>query len=472
MVHENKCTFKQEYYDFKTEKDEIFECKEPIKDKKFCLFHEEAYIKDISHPENKDTVITKLHERMDEYNNRNEILLCIGYYLPDVEITKEFKQPIYFNNCKFQNVDFSHTTFSGQANFSYATFSGQAYFHDTTFSDLAYFSYATFSGKAYFSDTTFSGQANFHDTTFSGQANFTNATFSNKTRFLGWFKGITKFNYITFEIPNKVIFEVEDMSKVSFINTDITGIRFSDKTSWGGKDKFHVIEEKWLDDKTIKERERPTLGGILSVYRNLRENYELRRRYDEAGKFFIREMELKRMYREVISGYTPDYKEEISEIKKNCWFRRNFSLTGIYHNISSYGESLWRPTLVGCIIVILASFFFACQSNPYLAPSISSNPTVINTNSNKPISAITNIHSPITTNSNTSSFIGLKKIGDGNQWLKASERSVADFIPLLPSSSDIKIGLIDYLIKIVGGAVTFGLIAIALRRRFERKYTH
>ncbi len=31
----------------------------------------------------------------------------------------------------------------------------------------------------------------------------------------------------------------------------------------------------------------------------LRENYEFRRKYDEAGKFFIREMELKRTYREV-----------------------------------------------------------------------------------------------------------------------------------------------------------------------------
>jgi hypothetical protein len=34
-----------------------------------------------------------------------------------------------------------------------------------------------------------------------------------------------------------------------------------------------------------------------------------------------------------------------------------------------------------------------------------------------------------------------------------------------------RIGLTDYVIKIVGGAVTFGLIAIALRRKFfERKY--
>jgi hypothetical protein len=56
--------------------------------------------------------------------------------------------------------------------------------------------------------------------------------------------------------------------------------------------------------------------------------------------------------------------------------------------------------------------------------------------------------------------------------LKAFERSIAGFIPLLPLGSNIKVGIIDYVIKIVGGAVTFGLIAIALRRRFERRYRH
>jgi hypothetical protein len=71
-----------------------------------------------------------------------------------------------------------------------------------------------------------------------------------------------------------------------------------------------------------------------------------------------------------------------------------------------------------------------------------------------------------------STFIGIDKITDPIQLRKAFERSVTDFIPLLPSSSDIKMGLIDYIIKIIGGAVTFGLIAIALRRRFERKYYH
>jgi uncharacterized membrane protein len=35
----------------------------------------------------------------------------------------------------------------------------------------------------------------------------------------------------------------------------------------------------------------------------------------------------------------------------------------------------------------------------------------------------------------------------------------------------IKVGVIDYIIKIVGGALTFGLLIIAFRRKFERKYT-
>jgi hypothetical protein len=38
--------------------------------------------------------------------------------------------------------------------------------------------------------------------------------------------------------------------------------------------------------------------------------------------------------------------------------------------------------------------------------------------------------------------------------------------------NDIKIGMIDYLIKVACGDVTFGLIVTALRGRFERKYHH
>lgn len=57
-----------------------------------------------------------------------------------------------------------------------------------------------------------------------------------------------------------------------------------------------------------------SLELVLSVYRNLRENYEFRLRYDDAGKFFIREMELKRKYREI-------KRENDTETKENGRFR-------------------------------------------------------------------------------------------------------------------------------------------------------
>ena len=185
-------------------------------------------------------------------------------------------------------------------------------------------------------------------------------------------------------------------------------------------------------------------------------------RYDEAGQFFIREMELKRMYREVPSK--EEGEEGSLEIKQNNWFRRNlFSLTAWYYHLSRYGESIWRPTVAGMVIVFLSTLFWITQSNPALEPSIPILPLHFNQ---------TIVSNSTSNNTMTSKFVGFSKIEDGAHWSKAFERSIADFIPLLSLGGDIKVGVIDYVIKIVGGAVTFGLIAIALRRRFERRYRH
>lgn len=55
-------------------------------------------------------------------------------------------------------------------------------------------------------------------------------------------------------------------------------------------------------------------------YIDLREKYEFRRQ-DDAGKFFIREIELKRKY-EVHYNDLENSKESKQEIKKNCELRR------------------------------------------------------------------------------------------------------------------------------------------------------
>ena len=68
--------------------------------------------------------------------------------------------------------------------------------------------------------------------------------------------------------------------------------------------------------------------------------------------------------------------------------------------------------------------------------------------------------------------VGFTNAGEVTVWQTAFERSMADFLPILSMTNEVKVGLIDFIIKIVGGAVTFGLIAVALRRRFERRYRH
>jgi len=86
------CTFKQDYFDFQLKKFEIFPCDVERKEgKDLCLFHYENYLKDNNHPENKDKVIEKLQERIENSKRNKTPLKCIGYYLPDITLNnKEF----------------------------------------------------------------------------------------------------------------------------------------------------------------------------------------------------------------------------------------------------------------------------------------------------------------------------------------------------------------------------------------------
>jgi hypothetical protein len=123
-------------------------------------------------------------------------------------------------------------------------------------------------------------------------------------------------------------------------------------------------------------------------------------------------------------------------------------LTGLYYRFSNYGESIAKPTIIGAIMIGLSALFWHIQNNPTAEPSLS---TIIP--------------------KNDSNFINAAQIWNNTHLLKAFERSIADFDPILSLGSDIKISIIDYVVKIVGGGLTFILLGIALRRKFERKYT-
>ena len=74
---------------------------------------------------------------------------------------------------------------------------------------------------------------------------------------------MAEFHNVLFEEPEKTVFDVNDLSNVSFLNTDITRVRFSDGVRWGGKkveyDKFwgrkKVKEERFkiVDERLLEE---------------------------------------------------------------------------------------------------------------------------------------------------------------------------------------------------------------------------
>ena len=227
------------------------------------------------------------------------------------------------------------------------------------------------------------------------------------------------------------------------------------KLTIDGKLYYEFIARYEANETKLFYSHYPPIESVKAIYRGLRENYEYRLRYGEAGQFFVREMDLKRVYNSKKSEIYQ--KNEIERLEKlripnlsvnlvppvenNKIIRNLLSLTGWYRILALYGEDLKRPVIAGIVILTMSTFFWLIQINPSAEPTFTSTAGLANA---------TNIA----------------------VLQKAFERSMTDFLPVLSSPADVKIGLIDFVIKIIGGVVTFGLLAIALRRKFERRFRH
>ena len=142
--------------------------------------------------------------------------------------------------------------------------------------------------KNYFHLAQFA-ETDFYGARFKENVDFGDTRFTEKV----------DFHNVQFDDQEHTFFLTDDLSHVSFVNTDISRVKFGENVMWG--DKFKIREEREIEERltTTAMEEYIRLGSVLAVYRSLRENYEYRMRYDEAGEFFIREMEMKRTYKEV-----------------------------------------------------------------------------------------------------------------------------------------------------------------------------
>lgn len=351
-------------------------CGRPILSHGRCIFH-------MQEKEGKKEVIfdDRFKEEFSKMQNSKDIIeLDFSNFIFPNRINFKgtiFKKPTFFNNAKFieesdfsnteflEEVDFSDADFIKEADFSNVKFDNGAYFSEAQFVEKANFTYSKF-GKlvvfsdvdfckeAYFSNTKFIKEAEFSWVTFYKGAYFSKAQFNYKTNFSNSIfmdevrfihskfnnKSFTNFNYCQFHKPKYVRFQNNDLSNVSFLYSDITEINFLNE-KWAKKNgRLSVI-----DESRIKNDDTITYDTVAQLYRILRRNYEVNYRFEEAGNFFIGEMEMLRL--DVSARFSNKILKMIE-----LWLRRNFSLIGIYKYLSLYGESYFRPTIWAFIIII------------------------------------------------------------------------------------------------------------------------
>jgi hypothetical protein len=370
----------------------------------FCLFHDPHYVK-ICDVGRDLRVASGFYQIVDNaISNPNEFL-CIGFRLPGFVINETFPGKVNFQNAIFYgSVDFSNSTFSSEVSFMGARFKDNTSFFNATFEKLTSFQGAKFESTAYFRQSKFIGGADFSKAEFNGDAIFDFSKFCQSVNFSSCkildaatfissnFDELDALQFVKVYLkdPHHVDFEPKDgrLSRVAFVGTDVSRIKFGENVRFGDseRDKFKIYQERLLEAELTKDivilgRKIPMkkatgsfswgypLGLALSVYRNLRENYEFRMRYDEAGEFFIREMEMKRNYK---AKWDEPSKYYIYSLQP--WLVRNLSLTGFYFNLSKYGQSILRPTLFGIAIIALSTLLWFTQPNHSLDFSVAKIP--------------------------------------------------------------------------------------------------
>lgn len=274
-----------------------------------------------------------------------------------------------FRGCTFKKgADFSRAAFrAGTADFKSSRFAGTAdFFHADFFH--ADFDWAIFAGsrfnKAVFRDgasfygATFGSAAGFHSARFLGEARFEESEFKMGGDFAGArFKRPAYFRGVKMKCPSLVRFD-GNVSNVSFLNTDVKEIGFGSMTTWSPQErpgsssiwdrKWRIYDEKSLDDESPDPA--LNLENVRGVYRDLRDNFDRQLRYDMAGGFFVREMEVGRKYKVDDSGH----------VALKPVFRRALTWNAAYNVIAEYGQSLGRPSLFLALTLVAGSLVLWC----------------------------------------------------------------------------------------------------------------
>ncbi len=408
-----KCNYVKNYINIITGEEINFKCdKKSINNSDKCKFHLEGYLTD----ETRENIIQEFQTilttaKLRHCDSKNPIQ-CIGYILPSVSLVKpktkkltisidfafaEFKEKIDFSKIHFeQKMSFYNTIFNESASFTFSLFKEPVYFSFSKFlSTSNSFQYANFEALVDFAQSTmrnikfkeatftnvcftesrFYDDVSFWNVTFLNNAIFKDSIFCDPVDFSeSQFKSFTEFEGVTF-INNanfsKVSFKNQikfngNLSNVSFLDTDIKKVIFGNKTSWEKLDLTNKNEKstrknidfKIYDEKLLEKSDETqiNLESVKNVYRDLRDNFDQNLRYDIAGEFFVREMELTRKYQDKHQG------NRFITTKKFLLKRVIFSFYWWYNIIGQYGQSYYRPIISAVPIITLGTCILLNES--------------------------------------------------------------------------------------------------------------
>lgn len=362
------CTYKRNYKDPLTRKIKTYECdRKPVSHMGLCIFHDNAYFK------------ANLHEATREFNKEIQDITTmplidamgrpeaffIGCNIPRSNGLKfrrdmiiRFNHAVFHERAMFANfdvqlADFSWAKFKGDLKFAKCKidrlvfnstqFGSTMSVNDCQIGDMSFVMNRMDSRLSVF-DSVFKNNADFHGVKFSKGCSFVRTSFENDASFMHTkFHRSGEFHHVDFQNPSRVKFHCIPRD-VSFLYTDITRIWFSPDMKWGDADRPMIYDEINMCKNKVG------LSAVQSVYRDLRANYDLHMDYPLAGRFFVREMDLHRLYH-----------QDGSDVKRKKFCDRMRSPHyDLYNAVSRYGEDLGRIIKFDiCIFVATLAYFLA-----------------------------------------------------------------------------------------------------------------
>ena len=194
------------------------------------------------------------------------------------------------------------------------------------------------------------------------------------------------FRDVYFENTGKIIFRDMDMSRISLLSIDLSKVEFEKVRWWNYKGAFMTIDAlallvgtnlKFAKSyiKAVQVQQKNTrfflkreleawdiaLENVLQELRSLRDWYMKKRRYEEAAKFYIAEVEVRRLAGPEAEKRHVDWppKGRLDRLKERAgsWLEKR--LLWLYRATCLYGESLARPVAWLLAIWLLFGLIYA-----------------------------------------------------------------------------------------------------------------